>query len=207
MRYLNNKDNFDFQKKMMKSGAGFTLIELIVVIGLMGIFTAAVLVNFNSQRGPRNLRIAQNEIVTNLRKVQSYALSSRDSKNGPAKYYILNLNKTESTYNIGAIQTDYSFTTDVETIKLPDGITISKLELSQPVGATAIDEQCVQVALGLPFGTGYMDSSCAIDLAVKDPARLSTLMNSELQITLTDSRSNTSKTIIYNGVSGTITSQ
>ena len=76
------------------SQAGFTLVELLAVIAIMTIIMGALVIDFAGQRGRRNIVLAGNEVVTNLRKVQSNILSSKNIPGGaPAKYYIAEFNR------------------------------------------------------------------------------------------------------------------
>lgn len=189
------------------SQRGFTIIELLVVLAIMGLFMGAILVNFAGNRGARNLRLSTNELVTNLRKVQSYVLSSRDSSVGPVKYYVLQFNTEQSrNYYVQAIQNDLTFTNPIETVELLPDIRIASIEVQQPYGSSASNPTCVQVGFALPFNIAYVDQNCSLDLSVRDPATLSNLDDSLVIITLQDPQSGNTKTVTINGVSGVITS-
>lgn len=206
--------------------AGFTLIELIVVIAIMGLFATILVVNFNSTRGRRNLKIAVNELVSNVRKTQSYTLSAHDVRpNVPAKYYYLQFDTSVSTssYQIWAIDNAYtSPPTLVETIKFPTGIiyqTSTGLQLEQPVKqpqdqTTLSNPQCLQILYALPFGkismyskpVGPCDGSALVSL-VKDPVAFAAYANSKATITLKDPQSTATQYMTINGVSNTIAPQ
>ena len=108
---------------------GFTLIELIVVVAILGIVLGLVTVNIAGQRNARNLNIAQNELISNIRKIQSYTLSARNVfGNQPASYYVMKFDLANPTQY--TIQSMYDVTVspkirDIETINLPKGITFS----------------------------------------------------------------------------------
>ncbi len=201
------------QKPKYKTECGFTIIELLVVLSIMGLFIAAVLVNFAGTRGQRNLRIAQNELATNVRKVQSYVLSSRDTSAGPVKYYVLKFDTANaSQYVLQAVQHDVTvFTSPVETFDLPKGITINALDTQLPYGSSTIATSCAQLAFALPFNKMYLDTTCTISGAsnslIRDQGILDNLDNGLVTITLRDSQSNTTKSVIINGVSGVVTTQ
>ncbi len=211
---------------MKQTRNGFTLIELIVVIAIMGLFATILIVNFNSTKGRRNLKIAVNELVSTVRKTQSYTLSAHDVRpNVPAKYYYLQFDTSASTnsYQIWAIDNAYtSPPTLVETIKFPTGIVYQAttgLRLEQPVKqpqdlATLSSPQCLQVLYALPFGkifmysktTGPCDGSALVNL-VKDPVAFAAYANSKATITLKDSQSATTQYMTINGVSNAIAPQ
>ncbi len=199
------------EKQKHKKQSGFTIIELIVVIAIMGLFLSAVLVNYARTRGPRSLRIAQNELATNIRKVQSYVLSSRDTSEGPVKYYVLKFDENNpSQYVLQAVQQDYdNFSDAVETFNLPTGITITAIDTQQPYGSSTVDSRCAQVAFSLPFNKMFLDTTCDIsgesNSVIRDQGAMDNLDNSLVTITMSDPQSNTTRSVIINGVSGLVT--
>ena len=198
---------------------GFTIIELLVVIAIMGLVATLLVINFNTTRSRRNLALGANELVTNVRKTQSYALSARDvSPNLPAKYYVLQFDfSTPGIYKILAIDTNYAATPKtVETINLPVDVVLDQnlSALVQPIsGGTTTHPGCLQVLFGLPYGRIYMAGSASpcsngfVNTAM-DPAAMSFLTNSKGTIYLrTNKGAVYTKTAEINGLSGTITSQ
>jgi len=149
-----------------EKSAGFTLIELLVVLAIMGIMLGLILANIAGQRGKRNLKIAQNELVSNIRKIQSYTLSARDVRPGVSpQYYLIkfDLNKPNQYF----IQAIYDVenggkVTNIESVKLPDGV-----RLADYSSANCLDSAiCITNRPGiLPSQT---PSACAL-LAFKAP--------------------------------------
>ena len=142
-----------------KYESGFTLVELLAVIAIMMVVGGTVVIGFIGQRNARNLLIARNETVTNIRKVQAYALSSKTLPSDVgamegAKYYILTFTQDENSYTIEALNTDYQLR-EVEEINLPHNIFVSRLRTSQG-GA---DAGWMQVIVGVPFGSMYIRDS------------------------------------------------
>ncbi len=138
---------------------GFTLIELLVVISMMGILASIIIANYAGQRSGRDLRIAANQLVTNIRKAQSYALSSR-TLNGsiPVQYYILRFDAASNTqYSIQGmynVKTTPPMLQNAETISLPTGITISKITVKGTQTA------CALVAFQLPYAKILNNTAC-----------------------------------------------
>jgi prepilin-type N-terminal cleavage/methylation domain-containing protein len=216
------------------SETGFTLIELLVVVSIMGIMLGLVLVSFGTQRSARNLKIAQNELVTNLRKVQGYALSSRSlSSSVPAQFYIMKFDSSSPNSAQYEIQAVYDYFTAspklqiLETIKFPAGLQVAPvtiatsttgLFLERPVLPTNINSSCVLLAFKVPFGDVYMNDGCVYsNFSSDDYQKLinfvtnsngsSVTENSNLTIRVQDSGNGNMKTVTVRGVSGKITAQ
>lgn len=210
--------------------SGFTLTEILVVLSIMGVLLGVFLVNFAGLRGARNLKIAQNELVSNIRKMQSYALSSRVLSNGqPAQFFLLKLDTTNKrTYTLQAIynvNVQPQLAAEVEKFQLPEGIVISGFALDRPPLAGGSDfydippapmANCVLLSSKLPFGKSLVSNGCDFsnfssdayaklkDFVTNNPS--STVSdNSVLVIRLSTITGNLTKTVTVNGVSGTVT--
>jgi prepilin-type N-terminal cleavage/methylation domain-containing protein len=218
-----------FAKKIPNSKLGFTLIELLVVLAVMGILTGVMIVNIAGTRGVRDLKIAQSQLVTNLRKIQSHTLSSRNiSSNIPAQFYLMKFDRNSPRqYTIQAI---YDVRTapklaDLETIKFPENITllsVNPIEIDrEPLGLSGNDQKpasCALVAFKAPFAKVIMNDGCSFANFVNDDyAKIKDFIaNNDLLTASTDSimtvklyepQKGTSKTVTINGVSGLISFQ
>lgn len=187
--------------------AGFTLVELLVVIAIMGSAFVVILVGLNQQRIARNIKLGQNEAVTNLRKVQSYMLSARNiGSNGAAvKFYSIRLNATDGQngqFTIHAFDNEYNPYT-LETVKLYDTIFIKQLKVESESGTAA----CAQVLFAAPFGKIYIDTTNCGDGIVntlRNPVTLVSKADKKLSITLQSTLSDATKDITIYGFSGKI---
>lgn len=65
------------EKKVCKNKAGFTLIEMLVVLGITGILSSVGLISYQSAKSEAALRAAQREVATVIRMAQSYALQGK----------------------------------------------------------------------------------------------------------------------------------
>lgn len=116
-----------------KKQSGFTIIELVVVVAIMSLMAVVVVIDFNRQRVNRNIVLAKNETVTNLRKVQGYMLSSKNivgdnvESEVPAKYYIIEIHKNDNFFTINAVDSLYRYYPAIETVALPTGVTFQTL--------------------------------------------------------------------------------
>lgn len=208
---------------------GFTLAELVIVISIMGIFATMFLINFASLRGPRNLRIAQNELVTNFRRAQSAILSARDINTATApRYYMIAVNQAGTSISYRAIgvtkntpitQVYFDGSTGnqapLETINLPTGVIVDSMRITDSAGTATAGVTCSVVGFAAPFATIYMDfrtggTACnfsSIVPPIGSQATLDAAANRTLFITLRDVNSNTTNQVIVRGVTGVIETQ
>ncbi len=198
------------------SQAGFTLVELLAVLAIMTIILGALVIDFAGQRGRRNIVLAGNETVTNLRKVQSNILSSKNISSGvPAKYYIAQFIPEETKYTVQAIDNNFTFYDNIETISLPSKVSISTLNLELPksdkdskdggIGGGGIGQdrsslQCLQVIFSAPFGRMYTnsDNKCGSTIVstLKDPVQFSKLNQNTVKIYFSESSGTASQSYI-----------
>lgn len=159
------------------SQSGFTIIELLVVTAIMAIIATIGIVNWNTERSTRTLTIAQNEMITNIHKVQSYAVSSKNTPTGEsAKFYIIQFKTGEQGYTIkAATGTDYTVVS-VEKLAFPDNINLSAITLASngagPDGGEALNPSCIDIIFSATYGKTYFTS--ATDTC--DDAAVSTIL-------------------------------
>lgn len=181
----------------ISSQAGFTLVELLVVLAIMALVSTALVIDFSRQRGPRNIVLAKNETITNLRKVQSYMLSSRNlpKDNTPVKYYIATFKvrgddekQAINSYTIDAVDNDYVFNSGLETISLPTSVSVSKLTIHRDAGVKGEPNEygCMQIIFSAPFGKMYVNGDEVCDSSIvdilRDPVRLAELSENTAKI-------------------------
>jgi prepilin-type N-terminal cleavage/methylation domain-containing protein len=158
---------------------GFTLIELLVVISIMAILSTIMVINLTGQRSKRDMAIAENQLVSNLRQAQSSTLSARDLSPGQSVgYYLLKFDLSKpGQYIIEAIYNASSAPQlqDVQTITLPAGILIASTSLAtypitiarpSMVGDINNGVQnisgCALIAFAAPYGKVLLNNSCNI---------------------------------------------
>jgi prepilin-type N-terminal cleavage/methylation domain-containing protein len=158
------------------SRRGFTIIELLVVVAIMGMLASVLVINLAGQRASRDIKIAENQLVTDIRKTQSYTLSSTLLPNGQdADYYLLKFDMSKpSQYKIQAL---YNVSVspqlmDVQTINLPPDIQIASItpgsypiSVARSLAPTAQNFQssplCGLIAFAAPFGKVIFNDGCA----------------------------------------------
>lgn len=173
---------------LIESGAGFTLIELMVVVTIMVLLVSVLVINLAGQRAPRDIRIAQNQLVSNIRLAQSYILASRLLPSGQsAQFYLVKLDLSKPTqYTIQAV---YNVSTspqlaDVQTIRFPANIQLAATspvfidrslasDVYDPIAAnrylqTPAAGGCALIAFAAPFGKVIFNGAC--NQAAWDPS-------------------------------------
>ncbi len=130
---------------MFQSKKGFTLLEVMIVIGIIGIMTAIMLVYFsNDEKTDKMLQLSAGEVVAAIREAQNNALNGKQSdsskipcdyqfeKNGSSGYKI--------TYHYHSPESDgCSSIQDYAAYDLKNGISVDDFS---------------PVKFNIPFGTG-----------------------------------------------------
>lgn len=98
---------------------GFTLIEVLIVVAIIGIVSAMILVTFSGQRQTRNTERAAREVMAALREAQNYALSGRAG--------VISENNTYYgvTFTVGAAYSVVSSSGTIASYSLKNGIVAS----------------------------------------------------------------------------------
>ncbi len=173
MLNLKQKKLKNISKNYSNLSGGFTLLELMVVITIITLLTTALVINLNSQKANREIKIAQNQLVSDLRKIMSYTLAARNTPSAKnAQFYIIKFDlATPTKYYVQAISNASSNPQmeTVETLNLPAGIKIGGLTpivISQrqasPTTQNLIGTDCALVAFAAPFGKTILNKGCSI---------------------------------------------
>ncbi len=179
---------------------GFSLIELLVVIFIMVTLTSVFLVNFGARSGPRSLTVAKNNLVSNFRRMQSNAISSKDSTaTAVAKYYSLSLSSIAGSSNIYALKTYDSLNsaTTLSTEQFIAPVVVKQISVLKSDNSVMYPTS-IEIFYSVPFGRVLLSSTGGG--ASNDKIR-----DAVVTITLGRTDSTLTTTLIVNGVSGTIT--
>ena len=145
----------------------------------MAILSTVLVINLNEQRPKRDVQLAENYLVSNIRQIQSNTLSARTLANGDsAQYYLLKFDMSKPRqYTIQAISNVKTspVLTDIQTIVLPSGVSIASVSPNYPIVITRpYDSQaspvqnisgpsgCGLIAFAAPFGKVLLNSGCSI---------------------------------------------
>ena len=162
----------------LHSEQGFTLMEMMVVITIMALLATVLVLNLGGQRAKRDVQIAENQLVSDIRQYQSASLSSRLLPSGQTiQYYILKFNLSQPGQY--AIEAAYNTSSspqlaEIQTILLPPDVLISTIGSGGPplsifrqtdpavLSLPGSYGNCGLLAFAAPFGKVLMDSNCSI---------------------------------------------
>lgn len=129
-------------QKLKKNNSGFTLLEVLVSASIMIIMSGVFLVNYQRYKSQGELDMAVQLVITNIRKVQGYALASKVDEIGPdvtspptvpnigwGIQFLEGDNKMTIFSDTGCCDRLAVGSEENEVINLPDGITISEVLL------------------------------------------------------------------------------
>jgi prepilin-type N-terminal cleavage/methylation domain-containing protein len=229
---LNQRSSVFGNPYFQKSGAGFTIIELLVSISIIVILSTLIVVNLAGLRINQKLKIAENELVTNLRKIQNYSLSSRVVGNNQAvQYYLLKIDLSNPhQYTIQAMHdvgTAPKLDANVETVYLPAGVRFSRVgpvTITRPVFPFTQTPDplsgCALVVYKLPFAKTLFSNGCNANnwdansddyekilnfvANVSSAPENTVSADSKMDIRLSNEANTISKTVTIQGVSGLI---
>jgi len=85
--------------KSKKYNPGFTLVEMLVVVAVIGIMTTVSLVSMQSSKSNARLNAAQGEVIATIRLAQSYALQGKMQASKTPCAYVFKF-MTQSRYQI-----------------------------------------------------------------------------------------------------------
>lgn len=103
---------------------GFTLIEILVAVGIAMLVVGGVIVNYNAYNDTQNLKQAAQTLKNNLRFAQAQALAGRKPTSGCTTLIGFTVTFASGSYTIQAQCTDGS-AGEVKTTTLPAGVSVS----------------------------------------------------------------------------------
>lgn len=195
------------QNKLEK---GFTVTELLVVFFIMVMISSIVIINWNKQTPNRNLTLAQNEMITNIRKIQGYAVSSRNiNAVQSAKYYIMSFVQGSNQYLVYGIDSSGVVTGVLETMTLPQGVNISSVELVNQNSGAVITYDCAYLIFSVIYGKTYLlgNSLCSlgqVTALVDDPPALAVQSNYDFRLQFSHTQSGNARGVQVDSRTGNV---
>jgi len=187
--------------KKMNLKKGFTLIELLVVIFIMVTLVGVVLANFSGLSGPRNLKIARDNIISDLRRAQSQSLSARNISSGVVAFdYGVGLSIVSAPPSSYTTLADDNSATPVlstlSTLNLPGNVYIKQILITRS-DSSSTTASSLQVFFTVPYGRVLQTYSGGPASQTRDPNAVTT-------VTISTSDNTRTLTFTINGISGTI---
>lgn len=108
----------------MRMNKAFTLIEILIVVGILGVISAATIptfVNYSSERGID--RVAQ-QIVSDIQLVRNKSLSGAYTSGTNSDFWVIRFRCNAASYDLGSSNaSDGSLVSGFNTKNLPSGFT------------------------------------------------------------------------------------
>ncbi|MEA2098067.1 MAG: prepilin-type N-terminal cleavage/methylation domain-containing protein [Patescibacteria group bacterium] len=139
---------------------GFTIIELIVVMAIMGIMFAVTIPQYSKIRDSKALSLGEEQIINDIRMVQNYAYSIlKNDGSFPVGGYGINFSNNSKEYIIFADKNgnmEYDGAIEIfEKIELPRNVKIVSLKINSIEKADGI----VGIVFTSPYGKVFIDKN------------------------------------------------
>ncbi len=128
-------------QKKITDNSGLTLVEMLVVIGIITIMSLAVFLGGSTIGSPQKLQMSAQEMVSNIRKMQSYVLNLQDhSGSFPDGGWGVYFDMANHRYYLFADMNKDYFWQSGETARefaLPKGVVINDIQIdstTKPLG-------------------------------------------------------------------------
>jgi len=177
---------------------GFTLIELMVSVAIILILTSVVIAQFGPLSKSRNLKHSRDNMISDIRKVQSFSLSAKNvSGTTPSSAYGIILDTASAnTYRLIAEDNANPVNrTTLETIKLPENTYIKTISVKKSDG-TIINTNSLTIFFKVPYGRVLSSYGTIVKEA-----------NDILTVVLSAPDDSVSGTVVINGITGLISLQ
>lgn len=109
---------------------GFSLVEVLVVIAVIGILSGILVINFRESSDINKLQRSAHKVVQGIREAQNMSLSSTEVNGEVYNYYGVYFNKSSlptSLYIYASENTVYNSGEEVKTVELEQGVEIDSL--------------------------------------------------------------------------------
>lgn len=141
---------------------GFSLIELMIVISIVGIASSIVITQYSSKRNSKALFLGAKQVVNDVRMAQNYAFGTLDFGGvNPSGGYGIRFSEDSNSYIIFGDKSvapaipnkEYDAGENFQTMNLPDSVKVTSLKIG------AISHNNVDVIFTPPYGEVYIDKN------------------------------------------------
>lgn len=132
-------------KKIIFEKKGFTLMEMLIVIGIIALFSGLIMINYGGQNQKLRLRTTVQEAVNNLRQVQNFSVSTKISGTEvPGGGYGIRFDKAANSYIIFSETSDppnrvFDSGEQIKTKLLDSDLEISDINISSTGSVDILD--------------------------------------------------------------------
>jgi len=158
--------NFLAIKKNIFNKRGFTLMEMLIVLGIIALFSGLIMMNYGGQNQRLRLRTTAQDAVGDLRRVQNFSVSTRiEGTDVPNGGYGIRFDKAANSYIIFSDTSDpankiFDTGEEIETKLLNSDLEISDINISSLGSVNALE-----VVFVPPDPVTYINASNAFDLS------------------------------------------
>jgi prepilin-type N-terminal cleavage/methylation domain-containing protein len=191
----------NYQKKQL----GFTLIELMTTIAIMVLILSLTIANIHGSDASRNVGLAQNDMISDLHKVQSYAVNSEDQTANTTASSAWGITVTSNdSYTIQSFDDTVNQNMQVQSsVTFPKNVQFSSIQIQRPNGQGTICPTTFSVQFTVPYGrvlTTYAGPSCSNGGTISSTLEPDDIITAVISSTI----GSASQSVIINGISGNI---
>ncbi|MGE5298203.1 MAG: Tfp pilus assembly protein FimT/FimU [Acidobacteriaceae bacterium] len=110
--------------KLRKGQFGFTIVEMLVVIFIMGILSTVVIANFKQGVKQKEILLTSDGVVQLIRLAQSYSLGGKQVSNRPTSYFQFKTSRNTKVAYVEAKLSGIATPVTVETYNFPKAVKI-----------------------------------------------------------------------------------
>ncbi len=153
-------------KKIIFRNKGFTFVEMLIVLGIIALFSGLAMINYSGQNQKLRLRTTVQETVNKLRQTQNFSVSTKISgAEVPGGGYGIRFDKAANSYTIFADKIDppnrtFDAGEQIETKVLNSDLEISDITLSSSGSVNTLD-----AVFAPPDPITYLNASKVFDLS------------------------------------------
>lgn len=171
------KNNYHLQKSRYGICGGFTLVELLISVGIVSLLLAGVLFNYFTFSNNLALSAAIQEFAINVRKAQTYGLSVKETTPGTGQFnvaYGISLDRDaalHTSYDLYVDRNDDGFYNQGGVCGTPASECLERIALRN--GVTFIAYYCDVLPIGC-HSTSPISASMQIDFHRPNPDPITT---------------------------------